>query len=524
MSLTAARQSEAPDDLESRLVDLAAALRHDPVKYVQAAYPWGEPFGPLAAHPGPDTWQLEILQYVRDNIGGRGLSAQGKPIRIALAGGVGPGKSALMAWLADWGMTTCVDTRGRITANTGPQLSTATWPEISKWRRMSLWSHWFEAGDRRFRSIDMQRRESWRCDAITWDEHKPEAFAGFHNAGRRIIYGFDESAGIAKAIFDESQGILSGAEDTEIIWLCSGNPTRTDTEFRTFFPGGKNSGLWKSFQIDTRTARMSDKKQIQEWIDSYGLDSDFVRVRVLSQFPRAGATQFISTELVEAAADAQRDSSGTIYDPLVVGVDVARYGDDKSVIRFRRGRDARSIKPLKFRGLDNMQLAARIAEINEVHHPDAIFIDEGGNGAGVVDRCRYLSLPVTAVGFGNAADRLSIGNEGAIAYANKRAEMWGVMKDWLSGGMIDDDPELKADMTAVEYGYVMQKSTGRDAIILEKKEDMKKRGLASPDDADALALTFAYPIGPSDHTPKLRRSQPKEQEYQPFADMWKIRK
>jgi hypothetical protein len=516
-------------DTESRLLALAAQLRHDPVAYVQAAYPWGEPFGPLAAYPeGPDAWQLEVLQAIKQHCADHfGAAPKGrKPLRIAIAGGVGPGKSAVGAWIADWAMTTCTDCRCRITANTGPQISTATWPEITKWRRMSLWAHWFEAGDRRIRSVDPGRKESWRADAITWDEHKPEAFAGFHNAGRRIFYLFDESAAIAKPIFDESQGILSGAEDTEIIWLCLGNPTRTDTEFRTFFPGGKNAGNWLSFKIDTRKARMSDKKQIAEWIESYGLDSDFVRVRVLSEFPRAGATQFISTELVEGAADPRRDCDVTIYDPLVVGVDVARYGDDKSVIRFRRGRDARSLKAIKFRGLDNMQLAARIAEINQVHKPDAIFIDEGGNGAGVVDRCRYLALPVTGVKFGGEPDRLQIGNQGLVPYANKRAEMWASMKDWLAGGMIDDDPELKADLTAVEYGYILHKSTGRDALILEKKEDMKKRGLASPDDGDALCLTFAYPIAPSDHSSALRRGAKKDEsaEYSPFAEMFKIRK
>jgi hypothetical protein len=223
-----------------------------------------------------------------------------------------------------------------------------------------------------------------------------------------------------------------------------------------------------------------------------------VKVRVLSQFPRAGSTQFISAEMVEGAASPSRDRSGSLYDPLVVGVDVARFGDDKSVIRFRRGPDARSIAPLKFRGLDNMQLAARIGEVNERYRPDAIFIDQGGNGAGVVDRCRYLRMPVTGVDFGSAPDRLQIGVQGAIGFANKRAEMWGMMKEWLPGGIIDKDPELMSDLPAVEYGYVMR--DGKDVIILERKEDMKKRGLSSPDDGDALALTFAFPVGPSDHS------------------------
>ena len=493
-----------------KLREIAAACSADPLSFVELAYPWAIEGGPLARHPGPDAWQREILEYIRDNLG------QGRPLRIAVAGGVGPGKSALMAWLIGWGMATCVDTRCRITANTGPQITTATWPEVTKWHRMSLFADWFEAGDRRLRSLDPVRRDSWRCDAITWDEHRPEAFAGFHNAGRRILYAFDESAGIADSIFRESEGILSGSEDTEIIWLCLGNPTRTDTAFRTFFAGGKNAHLWKSWHIDTRKARMSDKAQIEEWINSYGLDSDFVRIRVLSQFPRAGSTQFISAEMVTAAAASERDIDVTLYDPLVMGVDVARFGDDKTVFRFRRGRDARSIKPLKFRGLDTMQVAARVAEAFATYKPDAIFIDNGGFGAGVVDRCNYLRLPVQGVDFGAVPDREIQSRESGVFYYNKRSEMWGAMRDWLAGGAIDNDPELTADLSGLEYGYAMKNS--RDCIVLEKKEHLKRRGLASPDDGDALALTFAHPVAAADQREKYgpRSGAQHQYEYDPL--------
>jgi hypothetical protein len=231
---------------------------------------------------------------------------------------------------------------------------------------------------------------------------------------------------------------------------------------------------------------MSDKAQIKEWIESYGLDSDFVRVRVLSQFPRAGSTQFIAPELVAAAADPSRDEEVTLYDPLVLGVDVARFGDDKTVFRFRRGKDARSIKPLKFR------------------KPDAIFIDNGGFGAGVVDRCNYLRLPVLGIDFGASPDREIQGREQGIWYYNKRAEMWGALRDWLPKGMIDNDPELAADLPSVEYGYAQRDS--RDCIVLEKKEHMKARGLASPDDGDALALTFAHPVAPTEQGYKYSRT------------------
>ena len=105
-------------------------------------YPWGDKGSQLERYPGPDDWQTEVLSYIRDNIG------VGKPLRLAIAGGVGPGKSALGSWIVNWGMSTCVDCRIRVTANTGPQIITATWPEITKWQRLSLFGHWFEAGDR----------------------------------------------------------------------------------------------------------------------------------------------------------------------------------------------------------------------------------------------------------------------------------------------------------------------------------------------------------------------------------------
>lgn len=499
--------------LQSRLFNAAASCARDPLRYVRMAYPWGEPGGPLERHPGPDDWQAEVLAYMRDNL------SRERPLRIAIAGGVGPGKTALAAWVADWAMTTAVDTRGRVIANTGRQLSTTTWPELAKWQGMSLFGGWFEFGARALVSAEAKHRQNWACDAITWEKSNPETIRGFHNQGRRIFTVNDETSAMPDVILSAEEGFLSD-DDTERIWLVLGNPTRATGYFRECFAGGARHHLWQTYNIDTRKSRMSNKQQIKEWIDYYGLDHDFVRVNVLSQFPRASSMQFIASDIVEAAAEASRDPQVTIYDPLIVGVDVARFGDDKSVIRFRRGRDARTLKPIKFRGLDTMQLAARLAEINEHYRPDAIFVDEDGLGAGVVDRCRQLHMPVTGIHFGSVPDRAQLGSHqaGNIAYYNKRAEMWGTMREWLRGGMIDDDPELKADLTAVEYGYKLR--NGVDAILLERKEDMKKRGLSSPDDGDALALTFALPVAPSDHTAQLTHRPRHQVEYDPFAGMY----
>jgi hypothetical protein len=174
-----------------------------------------------------------------------------------------------------------------------------------------------------------------------------------------------------------------------------------------------------------------------------------------------------------------------------MGVDIARQGDDQTVIRFRRGLDARSIPALKFRLPDLMQVASRVLEQVERHRPAAIFVDATGIGWGVHDRLAQLGCQgLVAVDFGARADRTD-GGDAKARYANKRSEMWGFMKDWCRVGCLPDDRGLVADLTGVEYGY-----DAADALRLERKQDMQRRGLASPDDADALALTFAYPVAP----------------------------
>ena len=158
--------------------------------------------------------------------------------------------------------------------------------------------------------------------------------------------------------------------------------------------------------------------------------------------------------------------------PIVFGVDVARFGDDASVIAIRRGRDAKSLPWKTFRNVDTMTLAAVIVDLADLYRPKAIFVDGGGVGGGVVDRLRFLGQPVHDVQFAAAADRLN--TAGRHVFANKRAEMWGSMREWLKGGVIPPTPELIADLEGVEYGYVIK--NGVDAIQLEKKQDMKKRG------------------------------------------------
>ncbi|MGA7328447.1 MAG: terminase [Rhodomicrobium sp.] len=501
---------KAEQDSEQALVDDITGFAQDPLGFVLYAFPWGEAGSELDEHTGPDEWQIGVLQCVGD-----GLLNIEEAIQIAIASGHGVGKSGLVAWLILWALSTHEDTRGVVTANTENQLRTKTWAEVAKWHRLFIAKHWFKLTATALFSVDPAHEKTWRIDAVAWSERNTEAFAGLHNQGKRILVVFDEASAIPDVIWETTEGALTD-EDTEILWLVCGNPTRNTGRFRECF--GRFRHRWDQIQVDSRTARLTNKEQIAQWIKDYGEDSDFVRVRVRGVFPRAGSMQFIAGDLVEEAMSKERDVDVTRYDPLVFGVDVARFGDDASVIAIRRGRDARMHEWLKFRGIDTMELSARIMDEARRLRPDAIFVDGGGVGGGVVDRLRSLNMNVIEVQFGGKPVRGSIAQDGAVVAANRRAEMWLHMRQWLEGGAIPDCPELSADLTGVEYGDTIK--DGRDAIILERKEDMKRRGLASPDNGDALALTFAMPVEARDHANELTGRANYEYEYDPHKSMF----
>jgi hypothetical protein len=479
----------AGTDLKHTLIDQVASYALDPLGFVLFAFPWGEPGTELANSTGPRDWQRELLAELGRRLREGYQLGNLLPILIARASGHGIGKSTVAAWVILWGLSTMPNGRVVVTANTDSQLRTKTWPEVTKWLRLMINRDWFKATATAVFSAHVERERLWRADAIPWSEENTEAFAGLHNQGRRVILIFDEASAIADKIWEVSEGALTD-EATEIIWLAFGNPTRNSGRFRECF--GRFRHRWDHGHIDSRLVEGTNKAQLEQWVRDYGEDSDFVRVRVKGVFPHAGSMQFISSALVEAAARADRDVPRVRDEPLIMGVDVARFGDDASIIRFRRGRDARTLPPIKLRNVDTMELAARVADESTRFRVDAIFIDGGGVGGGVVDRCRQIGLNVTDVQFGAKSDRAPIGQDRPIGYANKRAEMWGNVREWLRSGAIDNDPELIMDLTGIEYGYVLRDC--RDAIQLERKEDMKRRGLASPDNGDALALTFAYPV------------------------------
>ena len=478
-------QQAATADLD-RLASLLAGYQLDPLGFVKVAYPWGEA-GDLQSEAGPRDWQADVLADIGTRLARGYEPGQAMmPVLKAVSSGHGIGKSAVLSWLIWWSLSTMVDARTLITANTKAQLETRTWPEVVKWAGLAINRDMFRVLGHTIHSVVPGHERNWRCDAVTWSITNLVAFQGLHNVGRRLVLLFDEASGIADKVWETSEGSLTDA-NTEIVWLALGNPTEPTGRFAECF--GREKHRWYGRQIDARTVPGTNKALFAEWLSLYGEDHDFFRVRVRGMFPRSGSMQFIPSELVHDACS--REVAAILTDPLVIGVDVARYGGDQSVIWARKGRDARTIPPIRMRGVDTMQLAGRVADCAREWNANAVFVDGGGVGGGVVDRLRQLGVDVVEVQFGAKADRLSFSEE-RPAYANKRAEMWGNLRDWLAGGAIPDDPEVRANLTGTQYTYVI--SNGRDAILLESKRDMKVRGLASPDDVDALALTFAYPV------------------------------
>lgn len=497
------------DDLARWLVE----VRDDPYAFVLGAFPWGQEGTELANHEGPDVWQADLLKAIRD-----GLLTANQAIRIARASGHGVGKSAVVAWTTIWALSTMCDTRIVITANTEVQLRTKTWPEIGRWLRLSRVRSMFVYMATAVYSANKEYEKTWRADAITWSESRPEAFAGLHNQGKRIVVVMDEGSWIPDIIWETTEGALTD-KDTQIIWCAFGNPTRNTGRFKECF--GRFRDRWDHQQIDSRDVKITNKEQIKRWQADYGEDSDFFRVRVRGMFPRVSSMQFIPTQLVEEAMKDERVAEVTFLDPLVIGVDVARFGNDASVICFRRGRDARSIPWIVLQGVNTMTLAGRVAQLALELKPDGIFVDEGGVGGGVVDRLQMLRIPCIPVNFGAHADYAVPNSEGRITYRNKATEMWGAMRTWMAGAMLPNDPELMDELITREYGYTT--IDGKDAIVLESKHDMRNRNVASPDRADALCLTFAFPIGLSDHKAQWSGKPTHQIDYDPMAQAYQAR-
>lgn len=471
-------------DLDEQLIADLGLCARDPLRCAHYSFPWDE--GELTGSRGPRRWQAEVLGAIGEHLAG---PERYTPCQIAVSSGHGIGKSALVGMLLHWALSTHEDTKIVVTANTGTQLDTKTVPEVTKWFSLAINAHWWQVKATSITARSQGHEKLWRADFIPWSENNTQAFAGLHNLRKRVVVVFDEASEISDKIWEVAEGALTD-EETEIIWLAFGNPTVNSGRFRECF--GRYAHRWKRYQIDSRTVEGTNKTQIEKWIEDYGEDHDFVRVRVRGEFPRSGSGQFISSEDVGKCR--RYRAEGYAGMPKILSVDVARFGEDQTIIGMRQGRKAAILE--KHRGLDTVQVAERTIRVIDAQQPDAWVVDGDGLGAGVVDQLRFRGYGAKLFEFRGGMAPLD-----RAQYFNKRAEAWGLMRDALHAGMeIPDDPELDQDLTGIKYGF-----SNKSQITLEKKEDMKKRGLASPDCGDMLAMTFGVQIAP----PKRKPDRPR---------------
>ncbi len=469
------------------------ALAEDLEKFVLFSYPWGKANTPLADKSGPREWQREELNRISEHIKANKLRILNKqePIvyRSATASGRGVGKSALVAWIDHWAMTTILGATVINTANTEAQLKTRTWAEVGKWHTLSINSHWFDMA-----ALSLKPQEWFKkalkdqlsidtgyyyAQAQLWSEENPDAFAGVHNQNG-IVLIFDESSGIPSPIWKVSEGFFTDPV-LHRYWFNFSNPRRNTGEFFECFH--KFRKYWHRRNLDSRKVEGTDKTVLNEIVTKYGEDSDEARVEVKGEFPRQGDRQFISREIISGAVE--RELQDDSFAALIMGVDPARYGDDSTVIRFRQGRNGRIIPPVVLKHADNMEVANVCAELIQKYNPDAVCID-AGNGTGIIDRLREMNYKVHEVWFGAKSEDQE--------WSNKRTELWARLRDWLGGGCIDNDPDLIDDLSGPQYKFM----GSSDKMMLETKEEMKKRGFASPDHGDALVCTFAVKVALSD--------------------------
>lgn len=475
-----ATASSNPDVVLSHAM---ARLRDDPYGFVLAMFPWGVSGTELEQHDGPDKWQAQFLKELgveikRNHFNGRNPVP---PIRRAVSSGHGIGKSVMVAWIVLWIMSTRPRCQGTVTANTYAQLETKTWASIQRWTRLCFTGHWFTVTSNRM--YQTEHKDSWFCSPQSPDEHRSEAFAGQHAADSTSFYVFDEDSAIPEKIHEVAEG---GLTDGEPMIFRFGNPTRSQGSFYHCCFGGMRE-RWNPLVVDSRESRFTNKQQIKEWEQDYGEDSDFFRVRVRGLPPSASDAQFIDMDRIWSAQT--RQVVVLPDDPLVVGCDLAWGGSDDNVIRFRRGLDARSIPPIRIKGeftRDPGVLTSRLAEVLSKEYDGqkvaVLFMDSAGIAGAIEPRLRMLghqNVQVVNFGADSPTERCRF----------MRDFMWAEMRDWLLLGAIDKSSDLEVDLSGPGT-----KPDKRQRIQLESKEDMKKRGLDSPDDGDALALTFAAKV------------------------------
>ena len=494
---------------DEELTDELAKYYADPLGYVMFNFPWSTDrsiqmvdLAPayrkrFNCQFGPDVWACEFLDDLGVEIKKRKFDGRHAvdPIRFSTSSGHGIGKSVMVAWLIKFILDTRPYSRGRVTAGTDTQLRSTTWAELGKWHNMSLTKHWFDYNTGRG-SMNLRHREfgeGWSCDAITSREENSQNFAGKHAVNSTNFYIFDEASTIPNAVYEVRDP--GGLTDGEPMTFDFGNPVKNSGMFYENCVG-KYKHRYIVRSIDSRSVTITNKPMLEEFIADNGIDSDRVKARVLGQFPSMGSLQFIEGDDVKAAM-ARPTPPAMREDAFVLGVDVARHGDDEFVIYPRKGMDARSWEPIRWTGQDTTASTARIVEAVRMYREMGleiamIFVDETGLGGAIVDNLRQFGYPVHGVIF-NAKPVLE-----PKTYRFRGDEIWGKMREAIKSKLVLPDHKTKTgadlydQLTQREFGYTVLGGK----VQLESKTDMKKRGVQSPDIPDALAVTFAMPVAP----------------------------
>jgi hypothetical protein len=469
-------------------------IKNDPENFVLFCFPWGKKNTPLEKFNGPRAWQRELLRDLKTHIKKNNGALAMDTLRSAIASGRGIGKSAMVSWLILWMLSTRIGSSVVVSANSEAQLRSVTWGELAKWSAMLINSHWWEISATKLvpavwltelveRDLKLGTRY-WAAEGKLWSAENPDSYAGVHNhQGMMLI--FDEASGIPDPIWSVGSGFFT-ENIPDRYWMAFSNPRRNTGYFFECFNAKRE--FWTTKQVDARTVEDTDKQVYEQIIAEYGKDSSEARIEVYGEFPTEGEDQFISPQLVDDAFAREKYKDETA--PRVMGIDPARGGADSTVIVVRQGRDLLSIK--RYHGEDTMAIVGRVIDAMEEFKPTMTVIDEGGLGYGILDRLNEQRYKVRGVNFGWKA-------KNSIMYGNKRAEIWGTMKDWLKSASISQDRQLKADLTGPT-----KKPNSAGTIFLEGKKEMRARGLASPDAADALAVTFAFPVAHREAVDKPR--------------------
>ena len=410
----------------------------------------------------PEPWQAKALKAAVTHD------------RLAVRSGHGVGKSAWLSWLILWWLLTRFPARVAATAPTAHQLSDVLWGEIAKWHRR-LPERLRAELDLKSNRVELAAaaNESFAA-ARTARRDQPEAFQGFHC--EHMLFIADEASGIDNAIFEVGAGAMSTAGAKTVL---AGNPTRNSGYFFDAFH--KLRGRFWTLKVSSEEVARA-RSHIDDVATAYGKDSNAYRVRVLGEFPASMDESVIPLEWIEASLTREV----AVIESLrpVWGLDVARFGDDRTALAKRRG-NALLAPVLSWRGKDTMQTAGLVMEewrnTDERDRPGEILVDAIGIGAGVADRLSELGLPARGI---NVAEQPAA----VERFAKLRDELWWRARDWFAARdcKLAPDAALVAELSAPGYAF-----TSAGKLVIESKDEMKARGLASPDLADAFILTFA---------------------------------